>query len=364
MNTDQHRGTNLVFFDLETKRSSAQVGWSRISQMGLSLAVTYSEKDGYQTFRDHQVQNLTSYLKRADAVVGFNHVEFDYKVLSAYTYENLAALNNIDIWLIISNITGRRISLNKLAQASLGRSKTADGLEAIRWYKEGRFDLIEKYCREDVALTRDLYYQGCEQGFVSCLGAQGIVDVKVEWAWTSNRIQILDSNPEQCLEMKISQNIPEVHEAFVTLDTKNDVGKNHHRIPGANHPLERSEKTSEADVLTQLMEEYERLQAVADEAQAKANEVSERIKEIVLKMGKTQKSGRVIASYSKGRGKYDYQSMAAALSPPDELVEQHTSRVTDWKALCEDIKVSKEIKTKFYTEGRPSVSVRLGDSQK
>jgi hypothetical protein len=36
---------NLVFFDLETKRGSAQVGWSRIANMGMSLAVTYSERD-------------------------------------------------------------------------------------------------------------------------------------------------------------------------------------------------------------------------------------------------------------------------------------------------------------------------------
>jgi DEAD/DEAH box helicase domain-containing protein len=66
--------------------------------MGMSLAITYSERDGYQTFLHHQVENLISYLKSADAVVGFNHIEFDYKVLSAYTDDDLNALNNIDMF--------------------------------------------------------------------------------------------------------------------------------------------------------------------------------------------------------------------------------------------------------------------------
>lgn len=231
-----YKNRNLVLFDLETKRGSAQVGWSRISSMGLSLAVTYSERDGYQTFLHDEVENLISYLKSADAVVGFNHVKFDYKVLSAYTDDDLSALNNIDMFLIIYNKTGRRIKLDKLAQGCLGRSKSGDGLDALRWYKEGRFDLIEKYCREDVAITRDLYYLGCDKGYVSYLDQEGIIDVAVDWVYSSDRFQIVEPPYQDCLERDILQTICELGEEFVMYDTIVKVTQNHRLFLETNSP--------------------------------------------------------------------------------------------------------------------------------
>ncbi len=216
MNPD-YKNKHLVFFDLETKRGSAQVGWSRIHCMGMSLAITYSERDGYQTFLHHQVENLISYLKSADAVVGFNHIGFDYKVLSAYTDDDLSALNNIDMFLIIYNKIHRRISLNKLAQGCLGRSKSGDGLDALRWYKEGRIDLIEKYCREDVAITRDLYYRGCEKGYVSYLHQGRTIDVTVDWSSCLDRIETVDIPSQNSLNRDFLQTIHELGE-FVLYD--------------------------------------------------------------------------------------------------------------------------------------------------
>jgi hypothetical protein len=343
MGADYKDGAHLVFFDLETKRGSAQVGWSRISSMGLSLAVTYSERDGYQTFLHHQVKQLINYLKSADAVVGFNHVEFDYKVLSAYTDENLSALNNIDMFLIIYKRTGCKISLSKLARGSLGRGKSGDGLDAIRWYTEGRFDLIEKYCEEDVSITRDLYYLGCEQGYVSYLEEERIVDVAVDWTYSSGSFQFVAPGLRQCLKKDIDQNISELGEDPVKCATKASVSRNDGAPTAMNNPAALGDGPLALHELSQLMEEYERLQAIADEAQAQANQVAAKIKEIVLTMGKTQKSGRVIASYTKGRGSYDYQSMAAAISPPEELIEQYTKRIIDWRTLCKDARLPKEI---------------------
>ncbi|MGC8603248.1 MAG: ribonuclease H-like domain-containing protein [Desulfomonilaceae bacterium] len=182
MNTDYKNRRNLVFFDLETQKSADEVGgWSNIAKLGLSLAVTHSEKDGYKTFLEHQVDTLVDYLKSADAIVGFNHVEFDYEVLTAYTNENLRALENIDMFLDLYGKTGIRISLDHLAKVSLGRKKSADGLMAIQWYKEGRLDLIEDYCRQDVALTRALYYRGCDKGCVVFMNRGQRVNVEVNW---------------------------------------------------------------------------------------------------------------------------------------------------------------------------------------
>lgn len=182
MGRDYKTDRNLVFFDLETQKSAAEVGgWANISKLGLSLAVTYSENDGYRTFMENEVDKLVRYLTSADAVVGFNHVEFDYEVLTAYTSGNLRALENIDMLLHIHEKTGFRVSLDHLAKVSLGRKKSSDGLQAIEWYKQGKMQLIEEYCREDVAITRALYYRGRDKGHVSMMNRGKRVNVEVDW---------------------------------------------------------------------------------------------------------------------------------------------------------------------------------------
>ena len=53
-----------------------------------------------------------------------------------------------------------------MAQHTLGVGKSADGLQALQWYKEGRIDLIAQYCRQDVEITRDLLYFALDKGFL------------------------------------------------------------------------------------------------------------------------------------------------------------------------------------------------------
>ena len=73
---------NIVYFDLETRRSAAQVGgWHEASKMGMSVGVTYSTKDNaYHIYTEEQVEQLIEELRMADLVVGYNHVGFDYQV--------------------------------------------------------------------------------------------------------------------------------------------------------------------------------------------------------------------------------------------------------------------------------------------
>ena len=59
-----------------------------------------------------------------------------------------------------------RLSLDNLGQATLNEPKSADGLQALRWWQEGRLDDIAAYCRKDVDITRRLYLYGLEHGFL------------------------------------------------------------------------------------------------------------------------------------------------------------------------------------------------------
>jgi DEAD/DEAH box helicase domain-containing protein len=83
----------------------------------------------------------------------------------------------------IHRALGFRVSLGHLAEATLGEGKSADGLQSLAWFKQGRLDLIEQYCRKDVEVTRRLYLFGRERGYVLFRDARRQVEVRVPVAW-------------------------------------------------------------------------------------------------------------------------------------------------------------------------------------
>ena len=90
---------NIVYFDLETQKSADEVGgWDHISRMGMSIAVTYSSaRSDYRIYGEKQVDDLVKELQRADLVVGFNNLRFDYEVLHGYTALDLRQLPTLDM---------------------------------------------------------------------------------------------------------------------------------------------------------------------------------------------------------------------------------------------------------------------------
>jgi DEAD/DEAH box helicase domain-containing protein len=155
-------------FDLETQRSAQEVGgWHRADLMGISCAVLYdSKEDKFFEFQDDQVTLLIKSLKKLDLIVGFNIKKFDFRVLGGYTDFNFNELPTLDILEEIHNHLGYRISLDNLSNVTLGKKKTADGLQALRWWKQGRIREIVDYCKADVAITRDLFQYGKKNGYL------------------------------------------------------------------------------------------------------------------------------------------------------------------------------------------------------
>jgi DEAD/DEAH box helicase domain-containing protein len=156
--TDAPRGPRVVCFDVETQRSADEVGgWHNAHLMRVALAVTWdSHGDAFRTWRETDVAALVDHLRGADLVVGFNVRRFDYKVLGGYTDVDLGDLPTFDMLDAIHKRIGFRLKLDHVAAETLGVRKSADGLQSLRWWKEGRVDEIERYCRQDVALLRDL----------------------------------------------------------------------------------------------------------------------------------------------------------------------------------------------------------------
>jgi DEAD/DEAH box helicase domain-containing protein len=170
-------------FDLETQKLAHEVGgWRNIRKMRLSLGVAHSQEEGFRTFTEDNVSELINMLKSADLVVGVNQMGFDYEVLTAYTRENLRALPNLDILAVVKNTLGFRLALDHLAQFTLGKKKSGDGTMAASWFKEGKMDLLQKYCQDDVAITRDLYEYGRKNGFLLYQQKGGnVAKVSVDW---------------------------------------------------------------------------------------------------------------------------------------------------------------------------------------
>jgi DEAD/DEAH box helicase domain-containing protein len=79
----------------------------------------------------------------------------------AYTILDLREnLVSFDLLQDVERIAGHRLKLEDIAQATLGVGKTADGLDAIRWWREGKILEIAKYCCFDVKVTRLVHEYG------------------------------------------------------------------------------------------------------------------------------------------------------------------------------------------------------------
>ncbi len=156
----------LLWFDLETQRSAQEVGgWHNAHLMRVALACTWdSQEEAFRTYREADVDALLRDFAAADLVIGFNSTRFDYKVLQGYTDDGLRGVPSFDLLEAIHARLGFRLSLGHLGEETLGAAKTADGLQSLQWWKEGRIDEIERYCRQDVALLRDLFLHARDRG--------------------------------------------------------------------------------------------------------------------------------------------------------------------------------------------------------
>lgn len=175
---------NIVYFDLETQKSADEVGgWDKVRDLKMSVGVTYStQRGGYKIYGEREVPDLIRELQRADLVVGFNVVRFDYEVLHGYTVFDLSQLPTLDMLVVLHERLKHRLSLDSIANATFGLEKTSEGLQAIQWFKEGRLMEIAEYCCYDVKLTKLVHEHGVRHRqlfYKNRFGAK--LSVAVDW---------------------------------------------------------------------------------------------------------------------------------------------------------------------------------------
>jgi DEAD/DEAH box helicase domain-containing protein len=163
---ERPEGPRIIYLDLETQKTAQDVGgWQNTHLMRVSVAVLFdSLENRFYTFEEDGLEALFDHLHKADLIIGFNIKGFDYKVLGAYTNRDLKALRTFDILEDVYKRLGFRLGLDHLAQETLSQKKTANGLQAVEWFRQGETEKLIEYCRNDVATTRDLFRYGLENG--------------------------------------------------------------------------------------------------------------------------------------------------------------------------------------------------------
>jgi uncharacterized protein YprB with RNaseH-like and TPR domain len=183
---------DIVYFDLETQRSFGDVGGAKNKdKMGISVGVAYSTRTGqYHIFGEDQTDALVDMLLKADLVVGYNHIYFDYPVLQGYTILDLPNQTlNLDMLIEVEKVLGHRLKLDSIASATLGMGKSADGLDALRWWQEYKktrnlepMMKIAEYCCYDVKVTKEVHEYALKNGHLKYKDRNGnMAEVEVDW---------------------------------------------------------------------------------------------------------------------------------------------------------------------------------------
>lgn len=178
----------FLVFDIETKMTPFNRGRLDPAELELTVVGVYdSGTDAYSSYFKEELSKLWPLVERADLLIGFNSDSFDIPILNRYYPGDLTKIRSLDLMAEVYKTLGRRIRLDNLAQATLGRGKTGDGLKAGVWWEEGKFDLVREYCVEDVRLTKELYDYALKNGALKYKDLRDVRDIKLDTShWLKN----------------------------------------------------------------------------------------------------------------------------------------------------------------------------------
>ncbi|MFA5211663.1 MAG: ribonuclease H-like domain-containing protein [Patescibacteria group bacterium] len=145
-----------IVFDIETMGDIKDFDNLKITV----VSIYEYENDKYSSFEEHELGLLWPILEKSERIIGFNSEHFDVPILNKYYAGDLTKFSHLDLLKIIRESTGKRYRLNDIAKATLQIEKSANGLKAMEWFKEGKIDEIKKYCEQDVKVTKELYDYG------------------------------------------------------------------------------------------------------------------------------------------------------------------------------------------------------------
>ncbi len=180
-----------LILDVETKQIFDDVGGYFPEKLGVSFVGVCARESRFDqgemlSFFEEDLPKLFPLLEKADVVVGFNIDGFDMPTLNPYYTGDIGRIATLDVMDRIKKACGHRIGLDAVAKETLGVGKSGDGLDAIKYYKSGNYEALEKYCLQDVAVTRDVYDYGLKNGLVKFRNKWNrLIESPVDFSFTS-----------------------------------------------------------------------------------------------------------------------------------------------------------------------------------
>ncbi len=151
-----------ITFDIETKNIFQDVGSNDPADLDISVICIHDSAKGdgpeaYSSYLEADFPKLWPILEQADILITWNGDHFDIPLLNKYYPGDLANIKSVDLMREVQKTLGRRLKLDSVGEATLGRNKSGHGLDAIEWWRNGEIEKLIRYCIEDVRLTKELY---------------------------------------------------------------------------------------------------------------------------------------------------------------------------------------------------------------
>jgi len=157
----------ILTFDIETTNTFDEVGSPHAQDLDLAVICVHdNETDEMTSYFKEDLYKLWPLIEKADMLISYNGDHFDIPLLNKYYAGDLTQIKSLDLLVEIRKSLGRRIKLDDVASATLGQSKSADGLQSIVWWRQGKIDEVVEYCKQDVKVTRNVYDFALTNGHV------------------------------------------------------------------------------------------------------------------------------------------------------------------------------------------------------
>ena len=172
-----------LVFDIESMSQTGNVmrGKIDVNDQDLTVLAVYdSETNAYSSYLKEDLLKLWPLLERTEMLVGFNSDAFDIPLLNRYYPGDLSRVRSLDLLSEVYKVLGRRLRLESLARATLGRGKKGDGAKAGEWWMDGQVEKVREYCIEDVRLTKELLDYALEHGVLKYKDLRDVREIKLD----------------------------------------------------------------------------------------------------------------------------------------------------------------------------------------
>jgi len=150
-----------IVFDIETQNSDFSFDAAGLKEARISVVGLFDYADNqYKTYMEDEFSELWKLFENAERIISYNGIHFDIPVMNNYYPGDLTKIPHLDLIIPVKEALGFRLKLDDLGKATLKIQKSADGLQAVKWWEEGKIQEIKDYCLQDVKVTKELYEFG------------------------------------------------------------------------------------------------------------------------------------------------------------------------------------------------------------